>query len=219
MVKGMQFLIDDSYTMDDEIDDDDPSPSSSPPPPQSNENGNLNVKMPPAPENPSSQLAYAEEKKSDTPNNSVGSSNVLGDAVMSDEHDNGSDEQQEFIDAETTNSTASMITPQSSNLHDESQTINDSSTAVTINNANANEQQQPTKSTMAMVKLRVWDPAAPSKQFKFITATTVLLLPQDDNHNDDSSNAIDTTDLSNNDGNILAPKKYQDSRNQKRLSV
>ena len=84
MVKGMQFLIDDSYTMDD--DDDNPSPSSSlsPPPPQSNENGNLNVKLPP-PENPSSQLAYAEEKKSDTPNNSVGSSNILGDALMSDD--------------------------------------------------------------------------------------------------------------------------------------
>ena len=84
-MKGMQFLIDDSYTMDD--DDDNPSPSSSslsPPPPQSNENGNLNVKMPP-PENPSSQLAYAEEKKSDTPNNSVGSSNILGDALMSDD--------------------------------------------------------------------------------------------------------------------------------------
>eukprot|EP00985_Skeletonema_marinoi_P018951 scaffold10716_cov91-Skeletonema_marinoi.AAC.5 len=221
MVKGMQFLIDDSYTMDD--DDDNPSPSSSPPPPQSNENGNVNVKLPP-PENPSPQLAYAEEKKSDTPNNSVGSSNILGDAVMlmSDEHDNniGSDEQQELIDAETTNSTASMITPQSSNLHEPQTIKEESSTAVTINDdSNANEQQQPTKSTMAMVKLRVWDPAAPSKQFKFITATTVLLLPQDDNLNDDSSNAIDTTDHSNDGNIILAPKKYQDSRNQKRLSV
>jgi len=182
MVKGMQFLIDDSYTMDD--DDDNPSPSSSslsPPPPQSNENGNLNVKLPP-PENPSSQLAYAEEKKSDTPNNSVGSSNILGDAVMlSDEHDNniGSDEQQELIDAETTNSTASMITPQSSNLHEPQTIKEESSTEAAINNDNANEsQQQPTKSTMAMVKLRVWDPAAPSKQFKRINNINVKRLVQ-----------------------------------------
>ena len=55
-----------------------------------------------------------------------------------------------------------------------------------------------TTTTMAMVKLRIWDPANATKQFKFITASKVLLLPSSQAASAAATNTSDAVDHGNN---------------------
>lgn len=107
----------------------------------------------------SSQTSADEEKKSD----GVGPSIPISDAVLDDdlvEKKYHAVRSSDELAVAATSSAAAAITPRSSTIQ---------------SNMSLSKKSSQNKSTMAMVKLRIWDPASPSKQFKFITATNILL--------------------------------------------
>ncbi len=220
------FMISDSYTMDDDEEeavdsssDHGDAAANSPSSHQQSINNNdeevqkIPTTLPDEGESSSSPSNnFAEEKKSDSidrPPSNSGSSDGL-DLIM--EHDDddiikGQQQQQRAQEegqmvansfhAGEKQTTSRIIIRQPSE-----------STVIASNNSNNNsnyEQQQQQSmamksTTMAMVKLRIWDAADPTKQFKFITATKVLLLPPSQANNTAAAD-VDNGDVNNNNSN------------------